>query len=459
VVLSVGVEQPPLSLVVVWTKDSAVAAAYRVDAQRWSRLFDELMDVVGSCFGRPEPRWRVRDFMAGLLAPLPRKNCWTIAEHAGDDGPGGTQDLIGRARWDDAQVRADVRDFVAVKLGHPEGVLVIDETGDLRKGVHTVGVQRQYSLTAGKIENCQLAVHLSYASPAGRTLVDVALYLPMSWVYDPGRRVEAGVPDTVGFATKSQLARRLIDTALAGGLPCRWVAGDEAYGGDPLLPAALRGHELGYVLAVACSHRVPTGLDAQRADQIAAGLPKRAWQRISAGQGAKGHRYYDWAFVTLPLAVDEHDGHHWLLIRRNRSTGELAFYRCWSPQPVPLHHLVAVAGRRWGIEESFQATKTGLGLDQYQHHCWRAWHRHGDPVGGQLAHERVEPFPGRCACDKYAAARRRTSFSCSRSLIRLRASHSSADSLPLATTPPWSRSSACCRTTSSTGGPGRPCSS
>ena len=443
----------------MWTKDSAVAAAYRVDAQRWSRLFDELMDVVGSCFGRPEPRWRVRDFMAGLLAPLPRKNCWTIAEHAGDDGPGGTQDLIGRARWDDAQVRADVRDFVAVKLGHPEGVLVIDETGDLRKGVHTVGVQRQYSLTAGKIENCQLAVHLSYASPAGRTLVDVALYLPMSWVYDPGRRVEAGVPDTVGFATKSQLARRLIDTALAGGLPCRWVAGDEAYGGDPLLPAALRGHELGYVLAVACSHRVPTGLDAQRADQIAAGLPKRAWQRISAGQGAKGHRYYDWAFVTLPLAVDEHDGHHWLLIRRNRSTGELAFYRCWSPQPVPLHHLVAVAGRRWGIEESFQATKTGLGLDQYQHHCWRAWHRHGDPVGGQLAHERVEPFPGRCACDKYAAARRRTSFSCSRSLIRLRASHSSADSLPLATTPPWSRSSACCRTTSSTGGPGRPCSS
>lgn len=391
-VLSVGVEQPPLSLVVVWTKDSAVAAAYRVDAQRWSRLFDELMDVVGSCFGRPEPRWRVRDFMAGLLAPLPRKNCWTIAEHADDDGPGGTQDLIGRARWDDAQVRADVRDFVAVKLGHPEGVLVIDETGDLRKGVHTVGVQRQYSLTAGKIENCQLAVHLSYASPAGRTLVDVALYLPMSWVYDPGRRVEAGVPDTVGFATKSQLARRLIDTALAGGLPCRWVAGDEAYGGDPLLPAALRGHELGYVLAVACSHRVPTGLDAQRADQIAAGLPKRAWQRISAGQGAKGHRYYDWAFVTLPLAVDEHDGHHWLLIRRNRSTGELAFYRCWSPQPVPLHHLVAVAGRRWGIEESFQATKTGLGLDQYQHHCWRAWHRHGDPVGGQLAHERVEPF-------------------------------------------------------------------
>lgn len=359
----------------MWTQDTAVAAAYRVDAQRWLGLFDELIDVIGSRFGRPEPRRLVRDFMAGLLAPLPAKNCWTIAEHAGDDGPGGMQDLIGRARWDDARVRADVRDFVAVKLGHPDGVLVIDETGDLKKGVHTVGVQRQYSGTAGKIENCQLAVHLSYASPAGHTLLDVALYMPKSWTDDPARRAAAGVPDTVGFATKPQLAQRLIATAVAGGLPCRWVAGDEAYGGDPLLAAALRDRRLGYVLAVACSHRVPTGLGIQRADQIAGGLPRRAWQRISSGQGAKGHRYYDWAFVTLHLAADKHDGHHWLLIRRNRTTGELAFYRCWSPLLVPLRHLVGVAGRRWSIEESFQATKTGLGLDQHQHRRWRAWHR------------------------------------------------------------------------------------
>lgn len=241
--------------------------------------------------------------------------------------------------------------------------------------MHTVGVQRQYSGTAGKIENCQLAVHLSYASPAGHTLVDVALYLPRSWADDPSRRAEAGVPDSVGFATKPQLARRLIDTSLAGGLPCRWVAGDEAYGGDPHLAKALRGHDQGHVLTVACSHRVPTGLGIHRADQIAAGLPTQAWQRISAGQGAKGHRYHDWAFVTLPLAVDEHQGHHWLLIRRNHTTGELAFYRCWSPQPVPLRHLVTVAGRWWSIEESFQTAKTGLGLDQHQHRRWRTWHR------------------------------------------------------------------------------------
>lgn len=361
---------------VVWTnKDAAVAAAYRVDAQRWSELFETLMDTIEARFTRPEPRRRVRDFVAGLLAPLPVKNCWSIAEHAGDDGPGGMQDLIGRASWDDAAVRADVRDFVTARLGHPDGILVVDETGDLKKGVHTVGVQRQYSGTAGKIENCQLAVHLSYASPFGHTLLDVALYLPKSWSDDPARRAEAAVPDTVAFATKPQLARRLIATAVTGGLPCRWVAGDEAYGGDPQLAAALRGHRLGYVLAVACSHRVPTGPGVARADQIAAGLPRTAWQRLSAGTGAKGFRYYDWAFIALPLAEDTHGGHHWMLIRRNRATGELAFYRCWSPEPVALHHLVTVAGRRWSIEESFQATKTGLGLDQHQHRRWRAWHR------------------------------------------------------------------------------------
>jgi SRSO17 transposase len=166
-----------------------------------------LIDTIGARFGRPEPRRRVRDFIAGLLAPLPVKNCWTIAEHAGDDGPGGMQDLIGRASWDDALVRADVRDFVTAWLGHPDAVLLIDETGDLKKGTHTVGVQRQYSGTAGKIENCQLAVHLSYdASTFGHTLLDVALYLPKSWTKDPQRRAEAAVPDDVGFATKPQLA-------------------------------------------------------------------------------------------------------------------------------------------------------------------------------------------------------------------------------------------------------------
>ncbi|WP_186500239.1 IS701 family transposase [Micromonospora sagamiensis] len=333
------------------------------------------MLTVGGRFRRPEPRRRVRDFVRGLLAPLPRKNCWTIAEHAGDSGPDGMQDLLTRVRWDDAAVRADVRAFVGEHLGDPEAVLVIDETGNLKKGRHTVGVQRQYSGTAGKIENCQLAVHLVYATDTAHAMVDTALYLPKSWCDDPERRTRAGVPEQVRFATKPQLAARMITAAVTAGLPCRWVAGDEAYGNDPRLAARLRQLRLGYVLAVARSHQVTTGLGVYRVDALATGLPTIAWQRISAGRGAKGHRWYDWSYTALPHATDAHGGHHWLLIRRNRRTGELAFYRCWSPQPVPLNRLVAVAGRRWKIEEAFQAAKTGLGLDQHQHRRWRSWHR------------------------------------------------------------------------------------
>ncbi|BCL12383.1 transposase [Micromonospora sagamiensis] len=338
-------------------------------------MFDGLMLTVGGRFRRPEPRRRVRDFVRGLLAPLPRKNCWTIAEHAGDSGPDGMQDLLTRVRWDDAAVRADVRAFVGEHLGDPEAVLVIDETGNLKKGRHTVGVQRQYSGTAGKIENCQLAVHLVYATDTAHAMVDTALYLPKSWCDDPERRTRAGVPEQVRFATKPQLAARMITAAVTAGLPCRWVAGDEAYGNDPRLAARLRQLRLGYVLAVARSHQVTTGLGVYRVDALATGLPTIAWQRISAGRGAKGHRWYDWSYTALPHATDAHGGHHWLLIRRNRRTGELAFYRCWSPQPVPLNRLVAVAGRRWKIEEAFQAAKTGLGLDQHQHRRWRSWHR------------------------------------------------------------------------------------
>ncbi|WP_343447794.1 IS701 family transposase [Micromonospora schwarzwaldensis] len=333
------------------------------------------MLTVGRRFRRPEPRRRVRDFVRGLLAPLPRKNCWSIAEHAGDASPDGMQDLLTRVTWDDAEVRADVREFVGEHLGDVEAVLVIDETGDLKKGRHTVGVQRQYSGTAGKIENCQLAVHLVYATEAGHAMLDTALYLPKSWCDDPDRRAEAGVPEQVRFATKPQLASRMIAAAVTAGLPCRWATGDEAYGSDPRLAARLRQLRLGYVLAVACSHQVITGLGIYRVDGLAAELPDTAWQRLSAGRGAKGHRYYDWSFVALPHATDAHGGHHWLLIRRSRRTGELAFYRCWSPEVVSLGTLVAVAGRRWKIEESFQAAKTGLGLDQHQHRRWTSWHR------------------------------------------------------------------------------------
>ena len=234
---------------------------------------------------------------------------------------------------------------------------MVDETGDLKKGSHTVGVQRQYTGTAGCIENAQVAVYLTYASDRGHALIDRALYLPESWAADAQRRGQAGVPEEVAFATKPALAREMIARALDAGVPARWAAGDEVYGADPGLREECERRGVGYVLAVACSHRVTTAAGTLRADVIAASLPRRAWQRLSAGPGSKGPRYYDWAWISFPTADAECPGQRWLLIRRNNTTGELAFYRCYAPQPVPLATLVRIAGRRWTIEESFQASK------------------------------------------------------------------------------------------------------
>jgi len=314
----------------------------------------------------------------GLLADLPRKNCWTIAEHAGDPSPDGMQHLLARAVWDHDAVRDDVRAYVVEHLGDPEAVLVVDETGDLKKGTTTVGVKRQYTGTAGRIENAQVAVYLVYASSAGHALIDRDLYLPRSWIDDPARCQDVGVPNQVGFATKPALAKAMICRALDAGVPAAWVAGDEVYGANPALRAELEARGVGYVLAVACDHPVRAGGASQRADALLRRIPARAWQCVSAGKGAKGHRYYDWAFLRL-----DHDGpapggqagQHWLMIRRHQRTGELAFYRCFTPRPVPLSTLVHVAGIRWTVEERFQTGKGLVGLDQHQVRRWRSWYR------------------------------------------------------------------------------------
>ena len=327
----------------------------------------------GRHFRRPEPRRRARAFVLGLLAPLPRKNCWTIAEQAGDASPDGMQHLLARACWDADGVRDEVRSFVIEHLGDPGAVLVADETGDLKKGGATAGVQRQYTGTAGRIENAQVAVYLGYASAAGYTLVDRELYLPKSWTADRARCEAAGIPQGTAFATKPELAWRMIGRAVAAGVPFGWFAGDEVYGDNGKLCTRLEAAQIRYVLAVSCAHRVPAGAGRTiRADDLAARLPRQAWQRLSAGKGAKGQRYYDWAWVTVRHPGP---GWHWLLIRRHRRTGELAFYRCYAPQPVTLTALVAIAGRRWTIEENIQASKGLAGLDEHQVRTWTSWHR------------------------------------------------------------------------------------
>jgi SRSO17 transposase len=330
-------------------------------------------------FARVETRRRSRGFLLGLLADLPRKNCWTIAEHAGEGDPHGMQHLLNRAVWDTDGVRDDLRDYVISRLGDSDAVLVVDETGDLKKGTHTVGVQRQYTGTAGRIENAQVAVYLTYAGARGHAMIDRELYLPKSWTSDDQRRTDAGVPEDIEFLTKPALAAGMLTRAVNAGVPARWVAGDEVYGADPGLRAELECHRVGYVLAIGCDRRVPTEAGLMRADELTAKLPKRAWQRLSAGAGAKGQRYYDWALISHPDPARRADPADpqcwWLLVRRHTRTGELAFYRCYSPEVVPLGELVRVAGRRWAVEESFQAGKGLAGLDEHQVRRWISWRR------------------------------------------------------------------------------------
>lgn len=356
-----------------------MAESHSVEPARWRRTIDLVIDSFAGRFCRVEPRRAAAGFVTGLLADLEIKTCWQVAEQAGHARPDAMQRLLYRAKWDADAVRDDVRQVVVDRLGDPDGVLVVDETGDLKKGVHSVGVQRQYTGTAGRIENAQVGVFLAYASRHGHALIDRRIYLPKSWTDDRGRCEQAGIPDKITFATRSELADDMITAAVNALVPARWVAADEAYGNNTRLRGELRKLRLGYVLAVSCDHLVPTdgGKIRCRADRLAADLPATGWSRRSAGDGSKGPRFYDWAWLADVGADGDPDegGRHSLLIRRNNTTGELAFYRCWAPGPVTLAQLVGVAGVRWIVEESFQAGKGQVGLDQHQVRRWTSWHR------------------------------------------------------------------------------------
>jgi SRSO17 transposase len=334
----------------VWTsEDQAVAVGHSV-GRGWEAEADKLLGRMAGRFVRVETRHRARGFLLGLLADLPRKNCWTIAEHAGDTDPHGMQHLLNRAVWDTDGVRDDLRDYVTTHLGDADAVLVVDETGDLKKGIHTVGVQRQYTGTAGRVENAQVAVYLAYAGTRGHAMIDRELYLPQSWTTNPDRLDQAGVPAEIEFLTKPALATGMVLRALNAGIAARWVTGDEVYGADPTLRAELETRRIGYVLGIGCDRQIPTGAGMMRADVLAAGLPKQAWQRLSAGAGAKGRRYYDWAWISHPDPTGQADPADpsdrqcwWLLVRRHRGTGELRstaatphrWCRCasWSASP------------------------------------------------------------------------------------------------------------------------------
>ena len=348
--------------------------------QDWATELDVVHARLAPQFVRREPRQRVRAYLQELLSPIERKNGWQLAEQAGEPTPTGMQRVLSGAHWDAAAVRNDLRAYVVEHLGDPEAVLIVNETGFLKKGTKSVGVKRQYSGTAGRIENCQIGVLLAYASCHGRTFLDRELYLPREWADDPARREEAGVPEEISFQTKPQLARQMLERALAADVPAGWVAADEVYGGDRRLRLWLEEQRQPLVLAVKRTEPQWVGTDPGPwelpAADIASASNADAWIALSAGDGAKGPRRSDWTRVAIrPLR--EPGWEHWLLVRRSLTDPQdLAFYVCFSPAGTTLQELARVAGTRWSIETCIEEAKGEVGLDQYEVRKWAGWYRH-----------------------------------------------------------------------------------
>jgi SRSO17 transposase len=343
----------------------------------------ELHARVAHRFLRPQVRARAYRYLAGLLANVKRKNGWQMAEAIGEATPRGVQHLLNEAHWEADEVREDLRDYVAFHLGDQEsGVLIVDETGFLKKGEKSVGVARQYTGTAGKRENCQVGVFLCYSSSEGAAFIDRELYLPEEWAYDPDRRDEAGVPERVRFATKGEMAKAMLGRALEAGTPARWVVADTVYGTARGLRGWLEERGCYYVLAVPETQGVYHEGRQRQAQTVAGALPEEAWIRASAGAGSKGDRLYDWACLALsdeePVSERGPVGTgRWLLMRRGiEDATEYAYYLAYGPAETSLEELVRIAGRRWAVEDGFEAAKGEVGLDEYEVRKWNGWYRH-----------------------------------------------------------------------------------
>jgi SRSO17 transposase len=346
----------------------------------WNDELNVLKERLGPLFVRPEPRRQAGLYLEGLLSGAQRKNGWQLAEQIGDARPWRTQRVLSHVQWDQDAARDICRDYVIEHLGSPDGVLVVDETGFLKKGTHSAGVARQYSGTAGQIANCQIGVFLTYASSKGHALIDRALYLPEHWSADTERRAEAAIPEEVAFATKPALAKQMIMRALDAGVPCAWVLGDEVYGSDRKLRTALEQREKPFVLGVRSNERLWAVHEKRTGWYTAAKLtkarPASAWQCHSAGSGTKGERLYDWARLRLARRSGP-TWAHWLLVRRNcKDPDDVAYYVVFGRAETSLAALARAAGMRWTTEECFEVAKQEVGLDDYEVRSWHGWYRH-----------------------------------------------------------------------------------
>jgi SRSO17 transposase len=352
----------------------------------WAATLRATKARIRPLFAHPSVADSAAAFLDGLLGPERRKTGWMRAEAAGDPGPWRQQAVLGRSRWQADALRDLVRDYVLETLAEPQAVLVIDETGFLKQGKASCGVVRQYTGSAGKITNCQVGVFAAYVSSKGHAFIDRALYLPRSWTSAPERRRATHVPETVSFATKPQLAVQMIVRAITTQVPFAWATGDTIYGVSEV-EMALRRAGKGYVLGASATHPFHSWIGkpevAGTAEDIANDLDEGAWQRLSAGAGAKGERLSDWAYLELAdLEAAEYNeslSGLWtrgLLIRRNLTDGKLAFFSTWCPAGTPIEVLVAVEGQRWAIEDAFETAKTELGLDHNETRSFHGWHRH-----------------------------------------------------------------------------------
>lgn len=347
-----------------------------MDVTDWQNELDRLMERIGPRFVRSEGRQRARVYLQGLLSPAERKNAWQLAEMLGEPSPYATQQFLYRGVWDADAVRDDLRRYAVEQLGDAEAVLIVDETGFLKKGTHSAGVQRQYSGTAGRIENCQIGVFLAYATDKGTALIDRTLYLPQSWCADRERCRRAGIPDEVAFATKPELALAMLQRAAADGAPFGWVTADSIYGDYRAIRLWLENLPKPYVLAVSAKEHVTVGWEQVRVSELVQRLPADGWVRLSAGDGAKGPRLYDWHLLALNAPLVE-GWRRWLLVRRNLDDPtETATFVCCAPAETPFAVLVRIAGSRWRIESAFQEAKSEVGLDHYEVRSYAGWYRH-----------------------------------------------------------------------------------
>jgi len=338
------------------------------------------------CFARSEARRHAQAYLWGLLSPVERKNGWQLAEVVGDRTPYAIQHLLGRADWDPDAVRDDLRAYVVEHFGDAQAILVLDETAVVKKGAASAGVAKQYAGSVGKqyagsvgkLENAQVGVFLAYASRQGVAFLDRALYLPEDWTHDRARCQAAGIPAGVAFATKPELARQLLERAWAAGVPAAWVTADSVYGDDRRLRMWLEAHEHAHVRAVSGKEYVNVAATwtPRRVSTLLKELPKEGWERLSAGAGEKGPRWYDW--YRLPLVPPLQEGFaRWLLVRRSLSDPtDLQASVVFAPLGTTLEALVHVAGRRWTSEVAFEAAKGEVGLDHYEVRSWTGWYRH-----------------------------------------------------------------------------------